>query len=499
MAELRIFIEYASVFLPCYYHLLNDGEQFLSEFFDIEFLYGGRDSGKSHHVAMQLVVDCLTQPYFKCLMIRKVLNTVRQSQFDMIKKILREWELESLFDINETRMEIIFKANGNGFYGRGLDDAGRIKSFTNPSHAWIEEGNQIDADDLVIILTSLRASQRVKTWFTFNPECEVTYTEFWLYQDWFSHSTALSWQWIKEIEVDETTFNKFPDRVIKKKGRYYINYHVRATHTTYKNNPYCPPERIALYESYRTSKNNAYWYQVYTLGLWGYKRTKGSFLKCFAEERHITSKGYEKLFPIHVVADNNVSPYVAVSIWQLFLDEKIARQVHELPCREPDNTASKAAARVIAYLERLNYEDVVFVYGDATAKKRSTEDDEGRSFFDKFIGKIRSAGYQVINRVKSSNPPVAISGSFVNECLEDNYNGITIEVYSENRISIEDYIMTKEAADGSVLKTSTKDKETGQSYQKHGHFTDDLRYYITTVFEADFIKFMQRSKKYFGI
>ena len=163
------------VFLPCYLPLVHS-----EEFFDIDFLYGGRDSGKSRHIAMQLVISCLLPGYFKCLLIRKVLNTVRSSQYDLIKSVIEEWGLTSLFRFNETRLEIICRANKNGFYGRGLDDVGRIKSFNNPSHCWIEEGNQITAEDFVVILTSLRANQQVKTWFSFNPECEGNYADFWL-------------------------------------------------------------------------------------------------------------------------------------------------------------------------------------------------------------------------------------------------------------------------------------------------------------------------------
>ena len=138
MADLNINIDYNTVFLPCYHHLLNDGEKFKSKFYDIEFLYGGRDSGKSRCVAMILVILCMMLPYFKCLLIRKVLNTVRGSQFSLIKSIINSWGIASLFSINESRMEIIFKPNGNGFYSRGLDKVDNIKSFDNPSHCWIE-------------------------------------------------------------------------------------------------------------------------------------------------------------------------------------------------------------------------------------------------------------------------------------------------------------------------------------------------------------------------
>ena len=47
---------------------------------DIEFLYGGRDSGKSHFTAQKLIIDCLQLPYFRCIMIEKTYNNELQEQ-----------------------------------------------------------------------------------------------------------------------------------------------------------------------------------------------------------------------------------------------------------------------------------------------------------------------------------------------------------------------------------------------------------------------------------
>lgn len=473
MRTLNIDID-REVFLPCYQHLLDE-----NEFFDIDFLYGGRDSGKSRHIAMELVKECLGLSYFKCLLIRKQLNTVRSSQYDLIKSVIDAWGLTHLFSFNETRLEIICRLNKNGFYGRGLDDAGKIKSFNNPSHCWVEEGNQIDSADFVIILTSLRAEQRVKTWFSFNPECDMTYTEFWLWQEWFSHSTTLSWTWTKTIDTDEGP----------------VEFKARATHTTYKDNPYCKPQRKALYESYKGSKVNSYFYQTYTLGLWGYRKTGGEFWKCFDESKH-ANKAYElEKKAIHLVADNNVVPYIAVSAWQVLLDQKIFRQVNEFPCESPENTAKKAALKCARWLRAIDYKDVVFLYGDPSANARSTVDDEGKSFFDKFIAALREEGYTVVSRVQRSHPEVALSGNFVDEIYESNLYGWTIQIDNRCRKSIEDYTMAKVDAEGKLLKVRVTDKDTKQKYEQYGHFSDDKRYFITAQLPAEFNQYKSRRKR----
>jgi phage terminase large subunit len=470
---MRVVEIHDDIFLPCYLNLFES-----EEFFDIDFLYGGRDSGKSRHIAQQLVIDCMKPGYFRCLTIRKILNTVRDSQFNLIKSIIEEWNLAPYFSFNESRLEIRYRVNGNGFFGRGLDDVGRIKSFNNPSHCWIEEGNQISNEDFVVILTSLRANQRVKTWFSFNPECEENYTEFWLWQDWFSHTTALSWIWTKVVDVDGEQ----------------VEFKVRATHSTYKDNPYCKPQRKALYESYKGSKNNAYWYQTYTLGLWGYKRTGGEFWKCFEESKHVKDLKLIKS-TIHVTVDNNVNPYISVQAWQIDQQKKHCYQVHELPCEHPDNTAAKSARKLASWLRSIDYKDVLYVYGDPSANARSTEDDEGKSFFDKFIGTLREEKINVVNRVQKSAPEVAQSGSFINEIYESSYMGWSILVNSTCRSSIEDYIMAKEDRDGKILKKRITDPDTKVSYEKYGHMSDCKRYFLTTILSSEFNQYKTRQKR----
>jgi phage terminase large subunit len=461
------------IFLPCYLHLVHS-----EQFFDIDFLYGGRDSGKSRHIAMQLVVDCMSEKYFKCLMVRKILNTVRDSQYSLVKSIIEEWGLKHIFSFHDTRMEIICRENGNGFYGRGLDDVGRIKSFNNPSHCWVEEGNQIDNDDLVIVLTSLRAEQRVKTWFSFNPECDVNYTDFWLWQEYFSHTTQLSFTWVKTVDTDDGP----------------VQFNIRATHTTYKDNPYCKPQRKALYESYKNSKNNAYWYQTYTLGLWGYKRTGGEFWKCFDEAVHTREVQVEP-GTIHLVVDNNVNPYIAAQAWQVFPDKRLLRQVNEFPCEHPDNTAKKAALRVARWLVQIDYKNPVYLYGDPSANAKSTVDPDGRSFFDVFVATLQAAGFKVINRVQKSAPEVALSGAFVNENYESNFAGWRIEIGTNCRKSIEDYTMTKEDKDGKILKKREQNKDTKVSFERYGHFSDDKRYIVTTVLMSEFNQYKARFRR----
>lgn len=463
------------VFLPVYRHLVDTADQF-----DIDFLYGGRDSGKSRQIAQQLVLDCLGLDYFRCVLIRNVKETVKDSQWQLIKDVVDEWGMSDLFTFTTSPLSIRCK-NGNTFLARGCDDTAKLKSITEPSHCWIEEGNQIGETDFVIIMSTLRSNKgKVKTWFSFNPECEGNYQNFWLYKDWFApHSNTLSFEAVREftVEIDG-----------KKK---VVSYRYRATHTTYKNNPYCSDERKALYESYAGS--NGYYYNVYTLGRWGYKKTGGEFWKQFKEEKHVKDAPYVQDRTVHIVLDNNVSPYVTVSIWQMI--DKEFRQIHEIPCESPDNNAPKAALKTCSWLRSINYGDVVFIYGDPSGNNKSTIDANGASFFDKFIEGLKEQGFTVERRIDKGHPQVALSRAFIDEIYEKNLHGYSIVINKSCTTSIEDYTMAKEAADGTLLKTRVMNKETKQTYEKYGHFSDTKRYFIIRILSYEFKMYRSRSRR----
>jgi phage terminase large subunit len=193
------------------------------------------------------------------------------------------------------------------------------------------------------------------------------------------------------------------------------------------------------------------------------------------------------------VVDNNVTPYISVQAWQIEMGSKRVLQVYEMPCASPNNTASKAARVTAKWLTDQRYTDTVHIYGDPSSNARSTVDDEGKSFFDKFIGEITASGFKVNNKVQKSAPGVSISGDFINEIYESNYEGWKIEIDTNCRKSIEDYAMAKEAPDGTILKKRVTDKETGSSYEKYGHMSDCKRYFITTVLNSEFISYSNKS------
>lgn len=232
-----------------------------------------------------------------------------------------------------------------------------------------------------------------------------------------------------------------------------------------------------------------YEYEVYVNGNWDVQlKTGGEFFKDFDINQHVKPVNYDSSKAIHISIDNNAYPYIAISVWQI-IDNNII-QIDEIPARDPNNVASKAGAMVVQYLRKKNYQNTVFIYGDQTTTSRNTIDENKKSFLDLFVDKI-SAEYSVQKRIPSSNPPVALSGDFLNAIYSSNYADLSITIGEHCKESINDYILTKQDKDGGMLKKRIKDGN-GVTYEENGHLSDCKRYLIVESCKVEFNKYKRR-------
>lgn len=457
MNEIDIDID-EELFIPVYRHLLESD-------YNIEFLYGSRDSGKSRNVAQILVKKCLEEEYFLCPLIRKVLNTIKDSQWQMIKTVVEEWGLDELFDFNSHPLEIRC-ANGNKFISRGLDEPKKIKSLTNPSIAWIEEASDLIEEDWVLILTSLRSNySKVQTWVTFNPDLPEDYETSYIYKTFFSRN---------QFELNFT--NKLSIEIDGNKAE--IKY--RCTHSTYKDNPFCNPERAYFYESLKDI--DEYQYKVYALGLWGRRINNASFYSSFKRSIHVKNLELDGTGIFHLSFDQNVVPYISCTISNIVKEDQkyIVKFIDEIVLSNPKN---KTESICDEFLTRYNEAVRVFFYGDATGKKRDT-----RSQYNDYEIvelKLRKLLINTSNRVPFSNPSITKRRDFINRIFDNKYP-IEIQIDPKCKYLIADLEEVKEDIDGTKLKKKVLDKITGQSYEKHGHLSDCFDYQICTIFKTYF-------------
>jgi phage terminase large subunit len=191
--------------------------------------YGGAGSGKSHFVIQKMVLKYLKYPNRKCLVIRKVGATLRDSIYALFKTVLGDWKIYDRCEIKDSLLTIILP-NGSQFIFKGLDDSEKIKSIANIDDIVIEECTEISLDEF----SQLNLRLRSKNLFNqihcmFNPVSKAN----WVYGHWFSE-----------------------------KG--YDNSSTTVLHTTYKDNKFLPEDYIKALLDMKES--NYVYYKIYAEG-----------------------------------------------------------------------------------------------------------------------------------------------------------------------------------------------------------------------------------------
>ena len=232
MNDLNIPIEINDIYIP---HLNNLART--------QIFYGGSGSGKSVFLSQRAIIDVMrnNRNYLVC---RQVANTVRKSVFNEINKVITDWNIKHLFQINKTDGVITCKANGYQIMFIGLDDTEKVKSITPAkgviTDIWIEEATETQEASLKDLYKRQRGGSddtKKRMIMSFNPilQSHFIYTTFFTPIGWADDQT--------EYTSDELTILK----------------------TWYIHNRFLTLDDIKDLEN----ETDKYYYNVYTLGNWG--------------------------------------------------------------------------------------------------------------------------------------------------------------------------------------------------------------------------------------
>lgn len=442
------------IYLDCYQHIVDDDEDI-----DIEFLYGGRDSGKSRFIGDRLTEKCLASNYFRCILIKETHESIKDSQWQLIKDTAEEeWNVGFLFKFTVSPLGINC-ANNNKFIARGMNEPGRIKSINNPSDAWVEEGNQISKDGFITLLTSLRVDDkkgRVKLWFSFNPEADTAdFKDFWLFdmffKDHYPHELSFVDTFVMKLPAIINTKNPAlskPEREVKLK--------YRVTHTTYHDNPYCTPQRQAIHESLKIY--DPYRYNVFTLGLWGNKEIEGLFAWAYSRKKHVGRCKWNPAQYTYLSFDFNKNPICcSVFQWQ-------EKTINVVECIKLPNSNIYTLCDHI----KIKYKNAIFIVtGDATGQNSSALVKDDINYYIVIKNKLNLKWPQI--KVPSINPSLEENQVLVNVILND-FNWIIDEENAKGVI----YDMENVR----MLPTGKIDKTDREDPKKQADAMDTVRYFL---------------------
>jgi phage terminase large subunit len=241
-------------------------------------VYGGRGSGKSFSVAQFFIIMALCKQFFRGVLMREVLGDIRLSQFQEIKDLITDYGLQDAFQIKENTMEFICHKTGNKIISKGFkksagNQTAKVKSIKDPTHIWIEEGDEISEDDFTKADTSIRTTKtdHVAIIITFNPEDE----DHWINKKFFKSNRE--------------------DTLI--------------IHSTYRDNIENLQEAF-IEALLRLKEEDPYYYDVFVEGLWGSKKVLNPFASQYKKSKHETDRAvFDPHKQLLISIDFNLNPF----------------------------------------------------------------------------------------------------------------------------------------------------------------------------------------------
>lgn len=191
----------------------------------INVFYGGAGSGKSKFVVQKMIIKLL-QDKRKCLVIRKVQATIKDSVFMEFITLLGELNILNKCYVNKSDLNITLP-NGSSLIFKGLDDKEKIKSISGIDDIVIEEATELTLDDFTQLNLRLRSDKdNLQMHLMFNPVSKAN----WVYNTFFES-------------------NEFGALIVK---------------TTYKDNHFLPEDYINSIK--KLEKTNPAYFKIYVLG-----------------------------------------------------------------------------------------------------------------------------------------------------------------------------------------------------------------------------------------
>lgn len=222
-----------------------------------------------------------------------------------------------------------------------------------------------------------------------------------------------------------------------------------------------------------------------------FSQTGGEFYSSFSRTDNVGNVKYDPALPIHISFDQNSVPYNSAGLMQIKrIDEKWNgfdwywewRFFDEIALQNPRNSTEEVCEEFIQRYDR--YKPIVYYYGDASghSRKVSAAKTDFQHHYEVVEYKLSKYLVNGSDRTLFVNPSIPLRRDFINKIFEGKLP-IKFIVDEECHKMIADLMYTKQAIDGTKDKHITEDKETGDKYQKYGHFGDLLDYTAVELFK----------------
>lgn len=171
------------------------------------FVFGGYGSSKSYNTAFKIIRKLLKEKR-KCLVIREVYSTHRDSTFSLFKEIISDMGLEDIILNKVSPLEINFP-NGSQIIFRGMDKPEKLKSINDVTVIWCEECSELKYEGFKELIGRLRhPTLKLHFILTTNPVSKTN----WSYKYFFiDKNNKVFKQDDNEVYLNKTVINENTD------------------------------------------------------------------------------------------------------------------------------------------------------------------------------------------------------------------------------------------------------------------------------------------------
>lgn len=192
---------------------------------------GSRRSKKSKTMALWSIYNIMKQPESNMLVVRKTYRTLKDSCFTELKWAIHRLQVDGLWQIKESPLEMTYVPTGQKILFRGLDDPLKVTSIAVEigvlSWMWIEEAYEISSEEDFDTLTESMMGDCPENLYkqitlTFNPWNE----KIWIKRRFFDVSNpnilAMTTNYLCNEWLSQADKELFEDMKIRNPRRYQV-------------------------------------------------------------------------------------------------------------------------------------------------------------------------------------------------------------------------------------------------------------------------------------
>ena len=436
---------------------------------------GAAGGGKSYLGSAWIISSCLRFPDLRAVIARKTIKSLKESTFNTVRAILRDWGLKENenYKINNLEGKVSFW-NESTILLKELEDLPSDPDFMRLGSAewtigFVDEVSEISERAIEVLFSRLR--WKTDTTFIY-PRLLMT--------------TNPCTTWVRSRFVQDDDGNPVECRP----NEHYVPFSVF-------DNPSETFKRTYMAALNKISDPATKARLLYGIWDWVDTNRSAAYWK-FDGEKHLHNglreRVYNPLKPIIVAFDFNVMPFMSSLSLQIDYDNKKIYILEEILGKPEDkeNNTPKLSEKVARHYLNVKHTGGLLITGDPAGSARSTQTEDGVNNYTIILNNMAFPQLRPQVKLLRKQPPQTTRLEFVNS-LFDGYNGWEIMIDMRCRRLTEDLIYQKKNEDGTKNKSRITDPKLGVKYEKYGHLSDCLDYVLCYFIKNEWNGFMRRS------